>query len=291
MQGMDLSTRQQQFGERQAGGMFANQAAQQALQQQLGIGGQRFQQGLQGAQLADQQRANALAEQMGAAQAGFGQQQAISGQSDAQRQAAMQEQLGLGGQQFQQQMAAAQLGDTRRQQLGQEQLAFGGQQFNQQMQGANYQNQLRQQQISEEMQRRGFSLNEINAILTGQQVGMPSMPSFNAANRSEGVQALQAAQMQGQANLDAYNAQQQATQGLMSGIAGGAMMFSDRRLKRNVRVVGERSDGLNVYTFNYIWEGDVPPHTGLMADEVEKLYPDAVVRVHEWKVVDYSRLP
>jgi SOS response regulatory protein OraA/RecX len=37
------------------------------------------------------------------------------------------------------------------------------------MSSANYQNQLRQQQIAEDMQRRGYSLNEINAILTGQQ--------------------------------------------------------------------------------------------------------------------------
>lgn len=102
----------------------------------------------------------------------------------------------------------------------------GAQNFGQEMQASQYDTQLRQQQIAEEMQRRGFTLNEINALLTGQQVGMPSMPGFNTAQRAEGVQALQAAQLTGQAELDRYNAQQAATQGMMSGIgsmAGGFM--------------------------------------------------------------------
>ena len=46
------------------------------------------------------------------------------------------------------------------------------------MQAANYANALRQQQIGEAMGRRGQSLNEINALLSGQQVGMPQMPTF-----------------------------------------------------------------------------------------------------------------
>lgn len=223
MHGMDLGTRGQQFGEAQGSGAFANSAAQQALQQQLGIGGQRFNQALTNANRTDTQ------------------------------------------------------GATR---------------FGQQMQSANYQNQKRQQQISEEMQRRGFSLNEINAILTGQQVGMPNMPSFNTAQRSEGLQALQAAQMQGQADLDAFNAQQQQQQSMLQGAAGGAMMFSDRRLKKTVELYGTRPDGLNVYKFHYIWENWTDErHIGCMADEVLKLYPEAIVDMHGFMAVDYGRVP
>lgn len=224
MHGMDLGTRGQQFGERQAGGAFSNSAAQQALQQQLGIGGQEFNQNLTNANRSDTQ---------------------------------------------------------------------GATQFGQNMQTANYQNQRRQQQISEEMQRRGFSLNEINAILTGQQVGMPNMPSFNTAQRSEGLQSLQAAGMQNQADLDAYSAQQGAQQSALSGLAGGAMMFSDRRLKKNIMEWTYRADiGLQTYFFNYVWEKDTDPwQYGLMADEVEKLYPEAVSEEDGYKVVDYGRIP
>ena len=76
----------------------------------------------------------------------------------------------------------------------QQALAANQQNFGQSMQGANYANQLRQQQIAEEMQRRGYGLNEINALLSGQQVGMPSMPSFMGAG-----QQAQTPWMQGQA--------------------------------------------------------------------------------------------
>jgi len=52
------------------------------------------------------------------------------------------------------------------------------------------------------------------------------MPSFSQNAASQGVQSLQAADMQGQADLAAFNAKQQATQGMISGvgsIAGGMM--------------------------------------------------------------------
>lgn len=200
--------------------------------------------------------------------------------------------MGLRGQQFGERQAGGQFANQAAAQAMQQQLGIGQQNFNQQMQGAGYQNQLRQQQISEEMQKRGFSLNEINAILSGQQVAMPNMPSFNSAQRSEGVQSLTAAQMQGQADLDAFNAQQQATQGTLSGLAGGAMMFSDRRLKKNVVQLEEKSAGLPLYSFHYVWEDiNGPKHIGHMADEVKKLYPDAVIRTHGYDMVDYGRLP
>lgn len=181
-----------------------------------------------------------------------------------------------GAQEFQQGMAA-------RGQAGQEQLAFGQNRFAEGMQQAGYQNTARQQQISEEMQRRGFSLNEINAVLNGQQVGMPSMPGFNSAQRSEGVQNLQAAQMQGQHDLDAFNAQQQATQGMMSGIAGGAMMFSDRRLKTRVKAEFKYK-GVQVYSYEYL---DGAKDIGVMADEVPQF---AHAHPTGYMMVDYGQL-
>lgn len=167
--------------------------------------------------------------------------------------------------------------------------------FDQNRAASSYATQLRQQDIAEEMQRRGFSLNEINAILTGQQVGLPGMPGFTNASRSEGVQSLSAAQMQGQSALDAYNAEQAATQGILSGVgslAGGAMMFSDRKLKKNiVEWTYDAIRGLQGYFFNYIWEKDTDPlHYGFMADDVEKLYPHAVITVCGFKAVNYGSL-
>jgi hypothetical protein len=170
-------------------------------------------------------------------------------QSDAQRQAAYQATIGSGAE------------GQRMQGMD---ISAGG-----------YNTTQRQQAIAEEMQRRGFSLNEINAIISGQQVGMPSMPGFSQAQRSEGMNALQAAQLTGQADLDRFNAQQAATQGMMSGIGSmaGGFMMSDRRLKRNVRRIGS-VNGINLYSFEYLW-GE--RGTGVMADEVAHI-PGAVKR-------------
>jgi len=62
---------------------------------------------------------------------------------------------------------------------------------------------------------------------------------------------------------------------------------SDRRLKEAIVRIGKLIDGLNVYTFNYI--GESLKRIGLMADEVEVLYPKAVtVNNDGYKMVDYS---
>lgn len=82
----------------------------------------------------------------------------------------------------------------------------------------------RNRQLAEEMQKRGFSLNEINAIISGQQVGLPQMPGFQAAGRGQGPNYLGAAQAQGQFDMNRYSADQALRQGLYTGIAGLGMM-------------------------------------------------------------------
>ncbi len=70
--------------------------------------------------------------------------------------------------------------------------------------------------------------------------------------------------------------------------ASVAALFSDRRLKRNIKPLGVR-DGLKWYSYNYVWGG--PRHEGVMADEVAKVRPDAVSK-HEngYLMVDYGAL-
>jgi hypothetical protein len=74
---------------------------------------------------------------------------------------------------------AQQMGNNQNQ--FQQALGANNQNFGQAMQGSNYANQLRQQQMTEMMQQRGFNLNEINAVMSGQQVNAPNMPTFNTA--------------------------------------------------------------------------------------------------------------
>lgn len=89
-----------------------------------------------------------------------------------------------------------------------------------QVQAGGFNQQLRQQEIAEMLAERGQPLNELNALLTGQQVSTPQMPTFNTAARAETPQYLQAANMQYQAGLDAYNAQQASFNNVMGGLAG-----------------------------------------------------------------------
>lgn len=70
--------------------------------------------------------------------------------------------------------------------------------------------------------------------------------------------------------------------------ASVAALFSDRRLKRNIKPLGVR-DGLKWYSYNYVWGG--PRQEGVMADEVMSVKPHAVTR-HEngYLMVNYGAL-
>lgn len=107
----------------------------------------------------------------------------------------------------------------------QNQLSAGAQTFGQGTSQANLQNQLRQQQIAEDMQNRGFTTNEINAMLTGQQVQTGPQPSFNAAGASMPTNYSTAAQNAYGANLNASNLSNSQTSNTVGDIAGAAAMF------------------------------------------------------------------
>ena len=92
------------------------------------------------------------------------------------------------------------------------------QQYNLNQQYANAQNTLRQQAIAEMLQRRGSSLNEMNALLNGQQVAMPSMPSFNTSGVAQTPNYVGALQNQYQAQLDAANASNASTGNMLGGL-------------------------------------------------------------------------
>ena len=71
--------------------------------------------------------------------------------------------------------------------------------------------------------------------------------------------------------------------------AAQAGAFSDRRLKTNIRKIGEFADGLGRYAWTYIWGG--PEQEGVMADEVEKMRPWALgAEVMGFRTVHYGLL-
>ncbi len=71
----------------------------------------------------------------------------------------------------------------------------------------------------------------------------------------------------------------------------GVAAFSDRRLKRSIERLGELANGLGVYRFRYLWERPDVSHTGVMADEVERIQPEALGPVvHGFRTVNYGAL-
>ena len=65
-----------------------------------------------------------------------------------------------------------------------------------------------------------------------------------------------------------------------------AALFSDERLKTDIAPVGKLNDGQNVYRYRY--KGDPVPRIGLIAQEVERVRPEAVhTHPSGYKMVDY----
>jgi Chaperone of endosialidase len=99
------------------------------------------------------------------------------------------------------------------------------------------------------------------------------------------------------AQMNNYNQQMQNmnnnTSGAMSGVGGilGGIL-SDRRAKQNIIHVGYLNNGLKVYQFQYKPEyNDNRTYLGVMADEVEKVIPNAVSMTNDgYKMVNYSML-
>ena len=154
---------------------------------------------------------------LGQQQQAFGQR----GQAQDQYNQALMNQFGQG-------LQAGQFGNQAQQQMFQQDLGANQQNYAQMMQSSEYQNRLRQQAIAEQAQARGMSLNEMNALLTGQQVQNPQIPSFMGAQAGQAPNLLGAAQAQGQYNLAGMNAENQQSAGLWGGLgsmAGTAAMM------------------------------------------------------------------
>ena len=141
----------------------------------------------------------------------------------------------------------------------------------------------------------------LNATRTGQQMQVANMPNVGQSNPAvlqavAGPDMLGAASALGQYNQGVYNAGSASSSGMMSGGMGmlgslgaaGISKFSDRRLKTNIKRIGTHALGIGLYTWSYLW-GE--PSTGVMADEVEKVMPEAVL-LHPsgFKMVNYTMI-
>lgn len=151
------------------------------------------------------------------------------------------------------------------------------------------------QDFAQDIGTRQQNLNEIAQALGGTQLNPITGAGGNPLDVSGAFANQQAAQnRQYQGQLAGYNADVASKNSMMGGLFGlGAasipVMFSDRRLKRDVVDLGEIMPGIHLYEYAYVWGPE--RHRGVMADEVERVMPEAVLYDADgFQMVDYGRL-
>jgi hypothetical protein len=171
--------------------------------------------------------------------------------------------------------------------------------FNQNLQSNQLNNQASNQQLAQNQAIQQNPLNILQALRTGAQLNTANLPAVGVSQPGQlanwqGADFLGAAQAQNQFNQGQYNAQMASNAQLRGsvigagGALGGAAIASDRRLKKNIKRIGTHVLGIGLYTWDYLWG---LPFSGVMADEVEQVMPEAVV-MHPsgFKMVNYSML-
>lgn len=265
----------QQFGQNVTAANFANSAQQQAYNQAQGNA--QFQNAAQaqqyGQNLSNMQAQNAAVNQR------FGMDTSNQADSNSAQQLT-----------FNAGLANANLNNEQLSQL-----------YNQQLQSTQLSNQASNQQLAQNQAIQQNPLNILQALRTGSQLNTANLPQVGTSQPGQlanwqGADMLGAATAQGQYDQSVYNAQAAANAQMMSagiGAAGalgsaGIKAASDRRLKKNIKRIGTHVLGIGLYTWDYLWG---QPFSGVMADEVEQVMPEAIV-MHPsgFKMVNYSML-
>jgi hypothetical protein len=213
--------------------------------------------------------------------------QAMLGQNQAQLGNLSQSNQAL-QQNYQNQLAANQQNNAAMQQM-----------FANQQAGANLSNQAQQQAYNQAMTQYNMPLNTLSALRSGSQVQNPSFVNNPQQATTQGADILGATQMNYNAQMGDFNAQNAAQQNFNSGLMGlggaGIMAFSDIRMKENIKQIHWLPNGLPVYEFEYKPEyKDQAGHgkfVGVMAQEVELVQPEAVItNADGYKMVNYGVL-
>lgn len=203
-------------------------------------------------------------------------------------------------QQFEQALANAGFSNSARQQMYSNQLgataannSLADQRFGNEQAIFNTTNAARNQALNERLTTRNQALNENIGLATGAQV---QMPQFNSTPQT-GIGGTDIAGITANAHnaaMAGYNSQMgqwnNTTGGLFSlGASALPFMFSDRKLKKNIRSTGEEVAGVPVKTFS--WRDSGKPGVGVIAQDVEKKHPNLVRKTSDGtRMVNYGGL-
>lgn len=146
---------------------------------------------------------------------------------------------------------------------------------------------LEQRRIAEKQRVEGVQLTQAEKVQTAEAQGAAFVYSQKESRETQQLDRT-AAQLENAMQAQAA-AQQAGTSALTGALGGIASAFSDRRLKKNIKLIGKSPSGLNIYMFEYINKvlGD-GIFQGVMSDEIPK---EAVVKSKNgYDRVDYSKL-
>jgi len=162
--------------------------------------------------------------------------------------------------------------------------------------------QERRQLITELLAERQTPLNEVSAFRTGSQIQPLQFSNVQGANVGA-APVFDAATQQGAYGLGQYGQQMGAYNNMLTGLFGlgsagagayglmnaapAAAMISDRRLKSSIVRVGTHPLGIGIYEYDLFGRREI----GVMADEVERVRPDAVLEHPDgYRMVSYATL-
>jgi hypothetical protein len=172
--------------------------------------------------------------------------------------------------------------------------------------------QYKNQNLGMNAQNQAFTQDLAKYLLPGQVAGMLknlSTPTYAPTNTVAGTDYLTAMGLTNQGNVANANANNAYNNAMMQGLftlgAGsiasptGTFNFlkSDIRVKENIKPLGFTLNGLNIYSYEYKPEFKDDQYAGhgtfigVMAQEVEKVMPEAVITMNDgYKAVNYSML-
>jgi hypothetical protein len=165
--------------------------------------------------------------------------------------------------------------------------------------------QRRNQGIQEYDAQRNAPLNEYIGLTSGTQITNPQF-SQGGNQGTNPVDYANLVNQNYQNQMAQYNAKQASSNNMMSGLFGlggqalggflgsntgsaaVAGLFSDERLKENIKHIG-KENGFPIYEFNYI---NIPDKRfiGVMAQDVEKVMPEAIGESEGYKTVNYEMI-
>lgn len=147
----------------------------------------------------------------------------------------------------------------------------------------------RQQAVNEMLAEDNQNLNRISTLLGNGSVQQPQMLGGGGGGQIPFTDNASMIANNDASRMSAWQQKQQSMGGLFSTIGGIAgAVLSDERAKDDKKKIGETKDGMGIYSFRY--KGSPQKQIGLMAQEVEKKKPKAVMTGPDGlKRVNYER--